>query len=321
MRPGALRLSPGVLTKARSVGVRNSRLAAAAAVHGLHLLVRVRGQRLQEMVREYAEAILGNRAPGAAEVAAAAGGGGGEGEEGGAAAASGPAERSGEKRHAPADEAPAAATDGGGGGKPQQAPEPTAAAPVNGREADAAEESSPPSTKRPRAFQPLSLGLLHATATQARREAAAAAAARDAAARAAVAAAARVPRPSVRWDAGCDAVFAAVWRLRRSKSCLEEHAAAAASAMTAEGGGGGAAGDQQEKAERRREQLEAKPPKVLADVIESVLAAVFFDSGGDLAAVWRVLEVLVDLELLQRDAEELAATAELRGTRLDNVEV
>ena len=56
-------------------------------------------------------------------------------------------------------------------------------------------------------------------------------------------------------------------------------------------------------------------------MVEALLAAVYFDSGGDLAACWRALGALVDVRLLARDAEALAATAELRGTALGDVEV
>ena len=100
MRPGAERLPPGVLTKARSVGVRNSRLAAAAAAHGLHHLVRIRGARLRDSVRGYAEGVL---AAAAAPPPAAGGGGGGAGAAGAAA--------EGEERSA-------GAADGDGAGAP-----------------------------------------------------------------------------------------------------------------------------------------------------------------------------------------------------------
>lgn len=36
------------------------------------------------------------------------------------------------------------------------------------------------------------------------------------------------------------------------------------------------------------EELELDPPKVLGDLLESLMGAIFLDSGMDLEAVWRV---------------------------------
>ena len=56
-------------------------------------------------------------------------------------------------------------------------------------------------------------------------------------------------------------------------------------------------------------------------MVEALLAAIYFDSRGDLGACWRALAALVDVDLLACDAEALAATAELRGEVLGDVEV
>jgi hypothetical protein len=200
MRPGVARLPPSVLTKARSVGVRNSRLAAAAAAHGLHLLVRLRGQRLRELVRGYADAVLG----------AAAGGGGGGDDKG-----------RGERG--------AAAAEGGGPAGRKHGAE----APVG---EDAAGAAAPPA-KRAVAWAPLGLGLLRAGAAGA-------------------AAAAAAPAPAPQWGAESEAIWAAVWRARRSKGCTE-----AADPGDAAAGGAAAADPAEAEGGALQAQL-LKPPKV-----------------------------------------------------------
>jgi len=337
MRPGPQRLSPGVLTKARSVGVRNSRLAAAAAARGLHLLVRMRGQKLQELVRGYADGILGDGLP--AVVAAATGadgrggkGGGGGGGGGGVQQVRGSATAVAVGAKRPA--APTAADDNAV--KLRLVPNSTnngsaaAAAPAPANNVSSSAAAADDSNKRPR-WQPLSLGLLRASAHARRHGEEALAAAAEAAAAAAQAAVARAVRPAPGWGEECEVVWRRVWQQRHTKCCLEVSGGGGDdNAAGGENGNGGAAAggadqdqgqDQQQQLAGQRKQQELKPPKVLADVIESLLAAVFFDSGGDLATVWRVLLVCVDMDLLQRDAESLAATAELRGTRLDTMEV
>ena len=283
LRPGPARPPPGVLTKARSVGVRNSRLAAAAAAHGLHLLLRARGARLREAVAAYADAVL--RA-----ATADADGGRGDGDGGGG------------KGEAPDGADGKEAGGAAGSAKRPASPEQTPPPPL-----PAAAGKPPGAAKRAR-WQPLSLGLLHAGAEEQRRadEAAAARGSAEAAG-----ASRAPPRASPRWGAADEAVWRAVWQAPRARA---DDADAATTAATAASSATGAAPG-------KGEPPLPPPPKVLADVVEAVLAAVYFDSGGDLAAVWRALAALIDLEMLQRDAEALAATAALRGARLGAVEV
>lgn len=287
-------LDPAALTKARARAVSNNMMATAAVMSGLHFLVHANSWRLLVGVRRFAKEVLSMYGKLPTQ---------GEGASGGAqASAVGPAAADGDQRSQSAATAAAIRLAANAG--------------VLGRAAIAAESAG--ASKET---------VLAAAAAAASKAMAAAAAGALGAGTAAMAS--RLSQDVL----DDDTLWMAVWLRRKELAALQAAAAkaakeaAAAAAKAATAGPGSAAEDavmadaatdgddiarelQQRvtaaaEAEAGTQVAKRKFPKVLADLVESLTAAVYVDSGGDWESTWRVGEFLLCRH--QEEVERLEA--------------